>query len=82
MNIKESNIDLPVQKKKGRFVRSLEYELIANLAIQQYTIQGKPDFQRLLSIPMKERMYAVVSPCPPITTALRSLGEQLRAALR
>ena len=58
MNIKESNVDIPVQKKRGRFVRSLEYELIAHLAIQQYTIDGKPDFKRLLSIPMQERMHA------------------------
>jgi len=50
--------DLPKvsQKTKKQFVHSLEYELIAGLALQQYVKDGKADYQMLLSIPLTERI--------------------------
>lgn len=45
---------------RKRYVRSLEYELIANLALQQYTREGEPQFEQLLSLPLKERIPALV----------------------
>jgi len=50
--------DLPKvsQKTKKQFVHSLEYELIAGLALQQYVKDGNADFHRLLSIPLSERI--------------------------
>jgi hypothetical protein len=49
------------KKSKKRFVRSLEYEVIANLALQQYVNKGKADFRLLLSIPLKERIPGLIS---------------------
>lgn len=49
------------KKSRKRFVRSLEYELIANLALQQYVQGGKPAFDRLLAIPMKDRIPGLIS---------------------
>lgn len=45
-----------VRPSGKRFVHSLEYEMIANLAIKQYTQEGEPVFERLLSIPLTERI--------------------------
>lgn len=55
---KELGKDLPkaTQKTKNQFVHSLEYELIAGLALQQYITDGNVDFHRLLSIPLTERI--------------------------
>lgn len=36
--------------------RSLEYELSASLVMQQYVKQGRPDFDRILSIPLADRI--------------------------
>lgn len=47
-------------KTKKRFVRSLEYEVIANLALQQYAKKDKPDFEFLLSIPLTERIPGLI----------------------
>ena len=44
------------QRTKKQFVHSLEYELIAGLALQQYMKNGEADFQLLLSIPLSERI--------------------------
>lgn len=44
------------QRTKKQFVHSLEYELIAGLALQQYIKDGEADFQLLLSIPLSERI--------------------------
>ena len=44
------------RKKKKRYVRSLEYEVIANLVLQQYIKDGHPLFEDLLSIPLPERI--------------------------
>ena len=44
------------RKSRKRFTRSLEYELIASLAYQQYADQEAPNFEALLSIPLTERI--------------------------
>ncbi|SHE53396.1 hypothetical protein [Flavisolibacter ginsengisoli] len=44
------------QRTKKQFVHSLEYELIAGLALQQYIKDEEADFQLLLSIPLSERI--------------------------
>jgi len=56
------NKELPraTQKSKKRFVHSLEYELIAGLALQQYIQDGVADFHLLLSIPLSERIPCFV----------------------
>ena len=41
-------------------MRSLEYEVIANLALQQYAKKDKADFELLLSIPLQERIPGLV----------------------
>jgi len=62
MNQPDNIISLEeARKSKKRFVRSLEYEVIANLALQQYVKKGKADFERLLSIPLKERIPGLLS---------------------
>jgi hypothetical protein len=48
------------QKSRKRYVRSLEYELIANLALQQYTSGEEILFRPLLGIPVSERIPALV----------------------
>jgi hypothetical protein len=48
------------KKSRKRFVRSLEYEVIANLALQQYAKKDKADFELLLSIPLQERIPGLV----------------------
>ncbi|HEU4633817.1 MAG TPA: hypothetical protein VFS22_07530 [Flavisolibacter sp.] len=61
MNLTNNTISLEAAKKTGkRFVRSLEYELIANLALQQYVQQDKPLFELLLSIPLTERIPGLI----------------------
>jgi hypothetical protein len=49
------------KKSKKRFVRSLEYEVIANLALHQYVNKDRADFKLLLSIPLKERIPGLIS---------------------
>ncbi|HVF81953.1 MAG TPA: DUF6633 family protein [Flavisolibacter sp.] len=50
-----------IQKLPGkRFVRSLEYEIIANLAIKQFAADGEAAFDRLLSIPLTERIPGLI----------------------
>lgn len=51
-----------IQKAPGkRFVHSLEYEMIANLAIKQYSQDGEPAFDRLLSIPLTVRIPGLIN---------------------
>jgi hypothetical protein len=50
---------IPVRTGK-RFVRSLEYEVMANMTMQQYTRDGEIDFASLLSIPLTERIPALM----------------------
>lgn len=48
---------MPDLKKRGkRFTRSLEYELIANLVLQQYQNKDKVNYDLLLAIPLHERI--------------------------
>jgi hypothetical protein len=49
------------KKSRKRFMRSLEYELIASLAVKQYSNGEGPDFEALLSIPLAERIPALVN---------------------
>jgi hypothetical protein len=49
----------PAIKKRKRYVRSLEYELIASLALQQFVDAGQPVFAKLLAIPLTERIPAL-----------------------
>lgn len=61
MNSTNNIISLDEAKKsRKRFVRSLEYEVIANLALQQYAKKDKADFELLLSIPLPERIPGLV----------------------
>jgi len=62
MNSTNNIISLDEAKKsRKRFVRSLEYEVIANLALQQYVKKDKADFELLLSIPLQERIPGLIS---------------------
>jgi len=62
MNYNNNIISLDEAKKsRKRFTRSLEYELIANLALQQYSTADGPNFEALLSIPLSERIPALVN---------------------
>ncbi|HEU4470311.1 MAG TPA: hypothetical protein VFR58_04450 [Flavisolibacter sp.] len=63
MNTNNNVISLEEAKKTGRrrFVRSLEYELIASLAIQQHTRTGEVCYEQLLSIPLNERIPGLVA---------------------
>ena len=47
------------RKSRKRYTRSLEYELIASLAFQQYAEKDKPDYKALLSIPLSERIPGI-----------------------
>jgi hypothetical protein len=51
-----------VKKTPGkRYVRSLEYEVIANLATKQFLQDGQILFDKLLAIPLKERIPALIN---------------------
>ena len=51
----------PELKATGkRYVRSLEYEVIANLAMKQFVLDGKINYEGLLSIPLTERIPGLV----------------------
>jgi hypothetical protein len=49
------------RKSRKRFTRSLEYELIANLALQQYSTADGANFEALLAVPLSERIPALIS---------------------
>lgn len=55
----ETTIGERAPKSRKRYVRSLEYELIAGLALQQYVSEDRPAYDRLLSIPLGERIPAL-----------------------
>jgi hypothetical protein len=62
MNYNNNIISLEEAKKsRKRFTRSLEYELIASLALQQYSTVNAANFEALLSIPLSERIPALIS---------------------
>lgn len=61
MNAKNNVVTIDQHKKsRKRFVRSLEYELIASLAYQQFAKEDAPHFKALLSIPARERIPSLV----------------------
>ncbi len=50
-----------IKRKPGkRFVRSLEYEVIANLAMNQFAKGDAIAFDKLLSIPLEERIPGLI----------------------
>lgn len=51
----------PELKATGkRYIRSLEYEVIANLAMKQFVLDGKINYEGLLSIPLTERIPGLI----------------------
>lgn len=53
---------LPIAKPaKKRFTRSLEYQVIAHLTLQRYVSHQQPSFELLLSIPLSERVPALIA---------------------
>ena len=61
MNDNNNIISLEEAKKsRKRFTRSLEYELIAGLAVKQYSTANGANFEALLSIPLADRIPALV----------------------
>jgi hypothetical protein len=57
----EPQVPVMNQAPRKRFVRSLEYEIIANLAKNQYTNGDEILFERLLSIPLTERIPGLIN---------------------
>jgi hypothetical protein len=49
------------RKSRKRFTRSLEYELIATLALQRYSTANGANFEALLSIPLSERIPGLIN---------------------
>jgi hypothetical protein len=49
------------KRSRKRFTRSLEYELIASLALQQYSTANGANFEALLSIPLTERIPGLIN---------------------
>lgn len=62
MDLKNKTVAPAIAPKRSRkrFVRSLEYELMASLALQQFTKEGAPDYAALLSVPLKERIPQLI----------------------
>lgn len=56
-----STISQEAGVKPKTFESSLEYDLIASLAYQQYTKKNIPNFEALLSIPLKERIPGLIT---------------------
>jgi hypothetical protein len=62
MNYNNNVISLDeARKSRKRFTRSLEYELIASLAVKQFSVAEGANFEALLSIPLSERIPALIS---------------------
>jgi hypothetical protein len=62
MNYDNNIITLDEAKKnRKRFTHSLEYELIASLAVKQYSTADGANFEALLSIPLSERIPSLIS---------------------
>jgi hypothetical protein len=59
---KENTRVVSINRKISRKPKaSLEYELMASLCFQQYGCHEGPDFQKLLSIPVEERIMALIN---------------------
>ncbi len=50
----------PAKRASKQYVNTLEYELITNLVQQQYSKDGEINFPLLLSIPLQDRIPALV----------------------
>jgi hypothetical protein len=62
MNYDSNIITLDEAKKsRKRFTHSLEYELIASLAVKQYSTADGANFEALLSIPLSERIPSLIN---------------------
>src|SRR5438067_2415506 len=65
MNYKNNSISLdkvPGAKTRRRFVRSLEYEMLANLTLQNFQKEdGSVDFEKILSIPGNNRVPGLIA---------------------
>lgn len=62
-NIATTDVQSPEIKQapRKRFVRSLEYEMIANLAMKQYLKEDTVLFEKLLSMPLAERLPGLIN---------------------
>src|SRR3954469_7569016 len=62
MEIKNKSVSIEEKTKAGRkrYVRSLEYELMASLALQQFTTEGEAKYAALLSVPLKDRIPQLI----------------------
>lgn len=61
MSPEEEKATLPAPKTRGkRFVRSLEYDRLACLTLQNFQVDGEPDYVALLSIPLSNRIPALI----------------------
>lgn len=61
MTPEEETATLPARKSRGkRFVRSLEYDRLAYLTLQNFGAGDEPDFAGLLSIPLSNRIPALI----------------------
>ena len=56
INPMDEALPVPGTRTRKRYVRSLEYELIASLALQQFGSADGPLFEKLLAIPLTERI--------------------------
>jgi hypothetical protein len=62
MNYTQSMLLNDIKKgSKKKFIPSLEYELIAGLALQQYVKNDQVDFVLLFSIPLKNRIPGLIN---------------------
>lgn len=62
MNYNNNVVSLDeARKSRKRFTRSLEYELIASLAVKQFSTSEGANFEALLSIPLNERIPALIN---------------------
>jgi hypothetical protein len=61
MSPEEGTATLPAPKSPGkRFVRSLEYDRLAYLTLQNFGAGDEPDFAGLLAIPLSNRIPALI----------------------
>jgi len=58
-NIISLNTKKPKKTTGKRYVRSLEYEMLANLTLQQFQVEGDVAYENLLSIPLTNRIPAL-----------------------
>lgn len=59
--IAPENTEIATPRRGQRFVRSLEYELMANLVSQQFQKNDETSFEQLLAIPLTERIPSLVT---------------------